>query len=253
MSFVLIIFISIFILLGLTYYLTVWSKAQLFGYFPDSIKTDKKVIALSFDDGPNPPYTNELLEILKRNEVKATFFMPAYNIEKFPILAQQIINEGHVIGNHSYAHKFSNNYKSLTFEKEITRAQEIIEKVVGKRPALYRPPWLFNQPFLLKNLKVHRLTPVSGFFGSNWEIWHASAARIARDALKVVRPGRIIIFHDGFDTKGGARTGSVGAINIIIPELKKQGYEFLTVDKLLGVCAYQASEINNLDTNLNGL
>jgi peptidoglycan/xylan/chitin deacetylase (PgdA/CDA1 family) len=237
--FLLYILIAILILIGLTYYFTVWSKAQLFGYFPDSIKTDKKVIALSFDDGPNPPYTNELLEILKRHGVRASFFMPAKNIEKFPELVGKILEGGHVIGNHSYSHQFSNNYKSLSFEKEITTGQEIIKKITGKTPALYRPPWLFNQPFLLRNLKKHGLTPVSGFFGSNWEIWHASAERIAADALKVVRPGRILIFHDGFDTKGGARKGSVWAIDLIIPELKKQGYEFLTVDELLGVRAYQ--------------
>ncbi len=234
------ILIAIFILIGLTYYFTVWSKAQLFGYFPDSIKTDKKVIALSFDDGPNPPYTNKLLEILKRHGVRVTFFMPAKNIEKFPELVLEILADGHIIGNHSYSHQFSNNYRSLSFEKEIVTGQEIVEMVSGKRPALYRPPWLFNQPFLLKNLKKHGLTPVSGFFGSNWEIWHACAERIAADALKVIRPGRILIFHDGYDTKGGPRTGSVGAIDLIIPELKKQGYKFLTVDELLGVKAYQS-------------
>lgn len=235
-----IILITVFVLVGLAYYFTVWSKAQLFGYFPDSIKIDKKIIALSFDDGPNPPYTNQLLEILKRHDVRATFFMPAYNILKFPELVKEIYAAGHIIGAHSYSHKFSNNYKSLTFEKEITKGSEIIEKTIGRKPALYRPPWLFNQPFLLRNLKAHGLTPVSGFFGSNWEIWHASAERIARDALKVVRPGRILIFHDGFDTKGGRRAGSVGAIDIVIPELKKQGYEFLTVDELLNVSAYQS-------------
>ncbi|MHB8904197.1 MAG: polysaccharide deacetylase family protein [Patescibacteria group bacterium] len=235
----LIIFIIIILIIGLTYYFTIWFKPSLFGYFPDSIKTEQKIIALSFDDGPNPPYTDRLLEILQQHNVHATFFMPAYNIEKFPDLARRILNEGHVIGNHSYAHKFSNNYKTLTFEKEITRAQKIIRDVTGKSSALYRPPWLFKQPFLLKNLRAHGLTPVSGFFGSNWEIWHAPAERIASDALKVVKPGRILIFHDGFDTKGGARAGSVEAINLIVLELKKQGYEFLTVDELLGIKAYQ--------------
>ena len=234
-----IILSALILIIALIYYLTVWSKAQLFGYFPDSIKTAKKVIALTFDDGPNPPYTDKLLEILARHDVKATFFMPAKNIEKFPDLVKTIIAQGHIIGNHSYSHKFSNNYKSLTFEKEIIAAQNIVEKISGAKPALYRPPWLFNQPFLLKNLKRHGLVPVSGFFGSNWEIWHASAEGIAKDTLKVVKPGRILIFHDGFDTKGGARTGSVGAIDIIIPELKKQGYEFLTVDQLLEVKPYQ--------------
>jgi len=244
------ILIVIFLIIALTYYLTVWSKAQLFGYFPDSIKTDRKVIALSFDDGPNPPYTNTLLEILKRHNVKATFFMPGQNIENFPDLVREIYNDGHVIGSHSYSHKFSNNYQSLTFEKEIKRGGEIVAKTIGRQPALYRPPWLFNQPFLLKNLKAHGLTPVSGFFSSNWEIWHASAERIAKDALRTVKPGRILIFHDGFDTKGGARTGSVGAIDIIIPELKKQGYEFLTVAELLGVKAYQENKEEIIGANL---
>lgn len=239
MSLLISILLSLLIIIALIYYFTVWSKLQIFGYFPDAIKTEKKIIALSFDDGPNPPYTNELLDILARHNVLATFFMPAKNIEKYPELTRQILAAGHVIANHSYSHKFSNNYKTLSFEAEITKAQELIEKVTGKRPALYRPPWLFKQPWLLNNLQRHKLTPVSGFFASNYEIWHASASRIASDALRVVRPGRILIFHDGFDTKGGARAGSVGAIDIIIPELKKQAYEFTTVDKLLGVEAYQ--------------
>jgi peptidoglycan/xylan/chitin deacetylase (PgdA/CDA1 family) len=146
---------------------------------------------------------------------------------------------GHVIGNHSYSHKFSNNFKSLTFESEINQAQKIAENILGKSPALYRPPWLFKQPWLLKNIRAHGFTPVAGFFGSNREIWHASAKSIAKDFMKVVKPGRIIILHDGFDTKGDYRAGSVGAVDIVIPELKKQDYEFVTVDKLLGVPAYQ--------------
>lgn len=229
----------ILIIIGLVYYFSVWSKTQIFGYFPNSVKTEKKIIALTFDDGPNPPDTEELLAILDKHNVKATFFTPAENIEKFPELARKIIQAGHVIGNHSYEHKFINHFKTLAFEREITRAQEAIVAITGKRPALYRPPWLFKQPWLLKNLARHQLTPVSGFFSSNWEIWHASAQRIAADALKVIAPGRIIIFHDGFDTKGGYRTGTVRAIDLLIPELKKQGYEFLTVDQLLQVPAYQ--------------
>ena len=239
MNILLIILLIALVILSLVYYLTVWFRTQIFGYFPDSIKTDKKIIALSFDDGPNPPYTNKLLEILARHNVKATFFCPAKNLEKFPDLACSIVAAGHVLGNHSYSHQFSNNYKSRTFEKEINMAQEVIEKITGKRPALYRPPWLFKQPWLLKNLKSHNLTPVSGYFSSNWEVWKASDKVIANDALKVAAPGRIIIFHDGYDTKGGYRAGSVGAIDIIIPELKKQGYEFVTVSDLLSVSPYQ--------------
>ncbi|MCX6795185.1 MAG: polysaccharide deacetylase family protein [Candidatus Falkowbacteria bacterium] len=231
--------VLVLIFLGLAYYFTIWFKPQIFGYFPDSIKTDKKVIALTFDDGPNPPDTENLLRILDKHQVRATFFMPAKNLERFPDLARKIIAAGHIVGNHSYAHKFFNHFKTLTFEKEISRAQAVIQQITGKTPALYRSPWLFKQPWLLTNLRKHKLTPVSGFFSSNWEVWHASAELIFQDAMRVVAPGRIIIFHDGFDTKGGRREGSVGAIDLLIPELKKQGYEFLTADEILGVPAYQ--------------
>ncbi len=222
----------------LAYYIFIYSRTQIFGYFPSKIHTSAKVIALTFDDGPNPPYTEELLDILAKHDVKATFFMPAKNVERFPELANRVVQLGHVIGNHSYGHEFTNHFKTLKFEKEISQAQDIIEKITGKKPALYRPPWLFKHSYLLQSLTHHKLTPVSGFFCSNWEIWHASASKIAADALKVAKPGRIIIFHDGFDTKGGDRAGSIGAIDIIIPELKKQGYKFLTVDELLKVPAY---------------
>lgn len=227
------------IILAFIYYFCIWSRTQIFGYFPDSVKTQEKVIALTFDDGPNPPDTERLLEILKKHQVLVTFFTPAKNLEKFPELAKRIIAEGHIIANHSYYHQFIYNFINFSFRKEIIKSQKVIENIIGRRPALYRPPWLFKQPFLLKTLKAQGLTPVSGWFSSNWEIWKAPAKVIAQDALKVVAPGRIIIFHDGFDTKGGQRAGSIHAVDLIIPELKKQGYRFLTVDKLLGVPAYQ--------------
>lgn len=231
--------ITILIIIGFIYYFVFWAPTQIFGYFPRSVKTEDKVIALTFDDGPNPPYTDNLLDILAKHDVKVSFFMPAKNLESFPDLAKKIFSAGHIIGNHSYSHKFSNHFKTLSFEEEIVKAQSTTEKVIGCQPALYRSPWLFKQPWLLKNLARHKMTPVSGYFASNWELWHPSAERVFKDALKVVAPGRIIIFHDGFDTKGGYRAGSVGAIDLLIPELKKQGYKFVTVDKLLGVPAYK--------------
>jgi len=227
------------VLLLLIYWLTIWSRGNFFGYFPDSVKTKDRVVALTFDDGPNPPDTDRLLEILDNHQVKATFFIPTVNLAKYPELAKKIMAAGHVIGNHSQSHKFINNFIYCFWEKEINRSQQVFLDILGRRPALYRPPWLFKQPFLLRNLKKHGLIPVSGWFGSSWEIWHASAERIAQDGLRVVKPGRIMIFHDGFDTKGGKRTGSVEAMNILIPELKAGGYKFLTVAQLLKVPAYQ--------------
>jgi len=233
------ILLFLLLLVLIIYYLSIWSRTQIFGYFPDHIKTKNKIIALSFDDGPNPPDTKYLLEILNKHQVKATFFIPGDNLLKYPELAKEIMNSGHIIGNHSQSHKFWHNFIYCSWKKEIVKSQQTFIKVLGRKPALYRSPWLFKQPFLLRNLKKYGLTPISGYFGSQWEIWHASAQRIAKDALKIVRPGRIMIFHDGIDTRGGKRTGSVQAMDILIPALKEQGYQFLTVPELLGIDDYQ--------------
>ena len=174
------ILLALLILIGLAYYFTVWSKTQAFGYFPYAVKSDRKIIALTFDDGPNPPYTEELLAILAKHGVRATFFITGKNLERCPALSKAIVAAGHVIGNHSYHHNFTNNFLSLSFEKEITRGQKTIESITGRRPALYRSPWLFRQPWLLKNLKTHGLTPVAGYFCSSWEAWHASAENCCR-------------------------------------------------------------------------
>lgn len=227
------------VLIGLIYYLTIWFRPQIFGYFPSSIKTKEKLISLSFDDGPNPPYTNQLLDILDKHNVKVTFFIPAKNMEKYPDLAREIIRRGHIIGNHSYSHKFINNIKSLHFEDEIVKSQNTITKIIHRIPALYRSPWLFKQPWLLKNLVKHGLTPVSGYFSSPWEIWHASGERIARDTMKNIAPGRIIIFHDGFNTKGAKREGTLEGVDIVISKVKEQGYKIINIDKLLDINPYQ--------------
>ena len=238
---ILIIILIIACALGGTYLVFLWPEtSQVFGYFPYKIKTDKKLIALTFDDGPNPPHTNKLLEVLSKHGVHATFFAVGKNLERFPELGKAIIAGGHVIGNHSYSHEFSKYFKSLSFKTEIVRTQEVIESITGKKPALFRSPWLFRSPRLLRELKSRGLSPVSGLFSSQREIWQPPARKIADDALKVAAPGVIIIFHDGYDAKGGNRAETVGAVDLLIPELKARGYEFVTVDRILGVSAYQS-------------
>lgn len=204
-----------------------------------SIKTNEKLIALTFDDGPNLPYTESLLDVLSHHNVQATFFVVGKNLEKFPHISNMIIKSGHVLGNHSYSHKFTKYLQTPSFESEILKTQEIIESQTGKIPTLYRSPWLFQSPWLMKTVKKHTLTFVSGVFGSQREIRGRSGEKIAEDALKISKPGAILIFHDGYDAKGADRSQTVKAIDILIPELKKQGYELVTVDILLGVNPYK--------------
>jgi len=198
-------------------------------------------MALSFDDGPNPPDTNELLAILERHQVKATFFVVGKNLEKSPEIGKSIIAAGHTLGNHAYNHNFFTYFVHPSLKAEIIKTQEIIKKITGQTPALFRSPWLIRHPSLLKAVKTAGLTPISGIFGTQKEVWRVNYQIILRDALQKIHPGRILIFHDGFDTKGGDRSQTVKAIDLFITAAKVRGYKFVTVNELLETPAYQST------------
>ena len=214
------------------------SYSQVFGKFIWHGDRRKKQIALTFDDGPNNPYTNEILDILKNEKVKVTFFMVGKCILRDRETAKKILNDGHVVGNHSLSHSFSNYLKSISFKNEITANQKIIEDTLGVIPALYRSPWLFRQPFLLRTLKQQNLIPISGQFCHSLEVSQIDSKKIANHVLKIAKNGSIIIFHDGKEAVGGNRSETVNALRIVIPALKKQGYELVTVSELLDLKAY---------------
>ncbi len=219
-----------------------WTHAspysQFFGRFPYRAKSAEKQIALTFDDGPNGEFTSALLDILKTQSVPATFFVVGKAVAVHPDLAKQIVQDGHVIGNHSYDHVFLNYLKAPRFEEQIQSTQEIIKKTTDKKPALFRPPWLYRQPALFSTLKRLHLQPVSGVFCHPFEVGQISAERIARAAVRRARPGGILIFHDGHDGHDGNRQQTIEAVRLTIEQLKRQGYKFTTVDKLLAVPAY---------------
>ncbi len=221
------------------YWLYMSPFSQLFGKFPYKAKTKEKVIALTFDDGPNDPFTSELLDYLAKEKIKATFFVVGNAAEQHPLVVKRIITDGHVIGNHSMSHRFTNYFRDPTFAKEIIKNQEILHKLTGKKPALFRPPWLMRQPALLKTVKKLDMHPVGGEFCSNLEVFQVASQKIAQDTMKKIRPGSIIIFHDGYDGKGGNRRQTIDAVKLLVPELKKAGYTMTTVDKLLKIPAYQ--------------
>lgn len=226
--------------LGLLYWLFLSPSSQVFGTFPNHGPTDKKVIALTFDDGPNEPYTSMLLGLLKAEEVKATFFVVGANLKRFSAVTKQAQDDGHIIANHSMNHRFGNYFTDPKFTHEITQNQAAIAEATGQTPALFRPPWLFRHPWLLKTLEDLQLQPVSGQFVNNWEIFQPTAEKIASTAYRRSRPGAILIFHDGYNAKGGRRNETVQAVEILIKRLKADGYSFVTADKLLGVPAYQS-------------
>lgn len=220
------------------YWLCMSPHAQMFGAFPYRGKTKRRVVALTFDDGPNEPFTSQIVDYLAAKHIRATFFQVGQCIRRYPEVTRKIAAAGHVIGNHSLSHQFYQYLLHPAFKKQIMANQTIVREVIGKTPLLFRPPWLMRQPWLMRTLRRQGLQPVSGEFCHSLEVLQPSAARIAKAAVAKARPGAIIIFHDGFDARGGNRSQTVEAVKLTVEVLQAQGYTFVTIDELLGVPAY---------------
>lgn len=213
--------------------------SQVFGAFPYRGKTRRRVIALTFDDGPNEPYTSELADFLAKKHIRATFFQVGSCVERYPEVTRRLFADGHTIANHSLTHRFRNCFLQPTFGREVAGTQAILQKTIGKTPYLFRSPWLWHQPLLMRTLRKQGLRPISGEFGHAFEAFRPSSQRMVRRALPKARPGAILIFHDGFDARGGDRSNSVAAVKQVVEVLEQQGYSFVTVDELLGIAPYQ--------------
>ena len=213
--------------------------SQLIGPFPCRADTADRVIALTFDDGPNEPYTSQIADILARAGIRATFFQVGECVDRHPQVTARLARDGHVIGDHSYSHRFTSCLTTDAQRSQTQAAQRTLTRALGRTPALYRPPWLLRTPTLPSVLRQHGLSPVSGEFCHALEVFQPPPRWIARRALAKARPGAILIFHDGFDARGGNRASTVAAVSIVITELTRRGYAFVTVDDLLGIPAYQ--------------
>jgi peptidoglycan/xylan/chitin deacetylase (PgdA/CDA1 family) len=221
------------------YWLFMAPRAQLFGRYPYRGEPGDKVVALTLDDGPNEPYTSQIADFLDSRGVRATFFQVGRCAERFPASTARLAAAGHVVGNHSLTHRFTTYFRPRAFQREIDQTQEILRDRLGRTPALARSPWLWRQPLLLRMLRRRGLEPVSGVFCHPLEVFHRDGAAMARRAVARTRPGTILIFHDGFDARGGDRAQTVTAVRMTVDRLLEQGYRFVTVDELLRVPAYQ--------------
>jgi peptidoglycan/xylan/chitin deacetylase (PgdA/CDA1 family) len=226
------IFLVIIIFLVLIiYYMFFSPSSQLFGrviYKLHKSETKKK-IALTFDDGPNQPYTNQLLEILRKHQVKAIFFVCGVCVEKHPGTLKKIKSAGHAIGNHSHRHKFRDYFSNSNYIKSLELTNSIIFNELGENPRFYRSPWLFRTPKILEAVKSLGLKPIWGVFGCELEIFQPSPEFIARRAMRKAKNGSILIFHDGKESVGSYRGSTIKAIDILIPTLKNRGFKFVEI------------------------
>ena len=199
------------------------------------LKPNEKVIALTFDDGPGPKNTAQVLEILKKNQIKATFFMIGEMVQIFPKIAKQVVADGHVVGNHTWHHWYRRMDKA-TAASEINRTADIIYKTTGAKTTLFRPPGGFLKNGLADYAKSQKYAVMMWSEESGDAERHSpQVPGMVKNVLKSAKPGAIVLMHDG----GGNRSRTVKALPQIIDSLKAQGYRFVTIPELLEIQAQE--------------
>jgi chitin deacetylase len=186
-----------------------------------------KPIALTFDDGPWPNSTAQALDVLKKNNVKATFFVVGRQVQKYPQLAQRIVAEGHAIANHSWSHQY-HRYSEAGAASEIDKTADIVYKITGVKTNLFRPPGGILNNGLAAYAQQKKYGVVMWSADSlDWR-YHNANVLLSR-VLKEASTGGIVLMHDG----GGDRSKTLRALPQLMGELKKRGYKFVTVPELM--------------------
>jgi len=206
-------------------------SARLFGASVWRGPSDRPSIALTFDDGPSES-TPELLEVLERHQVRATFFQCGVNVERLPEVAREVVVRGHEIGNHSHTHPRFYLRSGRFLYDELARAQAAISEAAGRKPALFRAPQGTRWPGLAG--AQSRL----GLLGVMWTVlgrdWALPAEAIALRLIRGARNGAILCLHDGCGVRPRPDVRPMlEAVRRLIPELQARGFRFETVSELL--------------------
>lgn len=189
-------------------------------------------IALTFDDGPQPTYTSQLLEILHKHKAKATFFLIGKHLEQHYALAERIVADGHEVANHTFTHPLLLHLSEEEIVVEINKTDQFLRKLNGSRANFFRPPMgLFNR----RVLDIIEHTGYRTVIGDVYprDPYLPGKNRIVRRVLQRVRNGSIIILHDGGNTENVDRRQTIEAVDEFIPILQQRGFEFCNVSELL--------------------
>ena len=189
-------------------------------YVPDASKD----IALTIDDGPDPVYTPQVLDLLHQYQVTATFSMIGVHVAAYPQLANSVAAAGHHIANHTWTHVDLAGRRPDGVHAQLAQASRAIHTATGVHPALFRAPYGAWSAEVLSQCQQMKMTPV------DWSVdprdWAQPGTRsIIRNILKNTRPGSIILEHDG----GGNRSQTVAALRVVVPALLREGYHFVPV------------------------
>jgi peptidoglycan-N-acetylglucosamine deacetylase len=226
----------VFVLLSLPYVgVIAWGactiQSDFFMPVVCSADTKEKIVAITFDDGPQLKHTPQILDILKQQAVPAAFFCIGRNIPDNEELLQRIDEEGHVVGNHSYSHHFwFDMFGAKQMLAELKSVDDTVENVIGKRPRLFRPPYGVTNPNVRRAVQRGKYIPVG------WNIRSLdTVAKQPEDVMKritpLIKPGAVILLHDSMEV-------TLQALPALIAYIRKEGYRIERIDKLLNIPAY---------------
>jgi peptidoglycan/xylan/chitin deacetylase (PgdA/CDA1 family) len=212
----------------------VWNNARmkhmwsLHGDVIWALNPTSKAVALTFDDGPNPFYTHAMLQVLDQYKAKATFFMIGERALQFPSLVQEVLQSGHQIGVHGFAHKNMAVLNEQAIRTDLSKAETVLHSL-GVEPTLFRPPMGELSPTLVTIMRARGYRVVMWSWTQDTRDWTGrNSASIAADVLKNVRGGDIILLHDGT----GNRQRTLEALKLILAGLKERDFHAVTVDQL---------------------
>ncbi|MHC5734854.1 polysaccharide deacetylase family protein [Nostoc sp.] len=205
----------------------------------------QKVIALTFDDGPWPESTAQVLDILKKNQIKGTFFLIGQNVKNYPGLVKREIAEGHVIGNHTWHHWYQFlNPQAAAYE--IDHTADLIYQVTGIKTNLFRPPGGIMHNGVASYARNNKYAIIL-WSSDSVDYSRPAVPKLINNVFRRAKPGGIVLMHDG----GGNRSKTVQALPEIIANFRKQGYRFVTIPELLEMQDKDQKLIGNKKTVQN--
>lgn len=204
-------------------------------YFMDivcKVNTPEKIIAITFDDGPVAGKTDKVLDILKTNQVTATFFCIGKNIPTQEILLHRIADEGHLIGNHSYSHHFFFDlYSSAKMYQELLDTNALIESVISKKVKWFRPPYGVTNPNLVQAIKKGDFIPI-GWSVRSLDTVEKDTEKLISKITRNIQPGDIFLFHDTMEV-------TINGLQQFIDKVHQQGFKIVSLENLLTIKAYE--------------
>ena len=212
---------------------TMWPTSQVYGPTFVGLEPGARQLALTFDDGPNDPYTAQMMEVLDRHQVKATFFLIGRFVEERPEVARALVEAGHAVGIHTWDHPNLIFAPTAEVRRQLLHTKQAILDATGVEAKLFRPPFGGRRPASLRVARACGLQTIM------WNVtcydWKAkSADEIVHHAERQIRGGNVILLHDGeFHRIGVDRSRSVEASDRILTRYKSEGYEFVRIPEMM--------------------